>query len=171
MRLSKGIARLTATGVLLAAIGSSPIASAQSATGKIEVSAVVVSNCRLTISPLLFGEYDPLGVHQAQPLDAVTDLRLLCTRNAGATISLDNGVHAAGAGERRLQNAGDALDYRIFRDASRTQAWGEGSDALVLSSTTGGIEPERITVYGRIPAAQQVLSGAYTDVVTAKVDF
>ena len=32
----------------------------QQVSGNIEISAVVVANCRFTLSPLSFGSYDPL---------------------------------------------------------------------------------------------------------------
>jgi len=166
---------LKMTSCLLAACaiaGAWPTAAhAESATGKIEVSAFVTSNCRLTIAPLVFGEYDPLGVHQASSLDASTELRLFCSRDSRPTLSLDGGLNPQGPALRGLTNAGEFLGYQIFQDSSRTQPWGEGSDARTLSDFSGGFEPERITVYGRIPAGQQVLSGSYSDVVTAKVDF
>lgn len=146
-------------------------ARADSATGKIEVSAFVISNCQLTIAPLIFGEYDPLGAHQANWLDSSTEVRLLCSRDSRATLSLDGGLHAQGPDARRMLNAGEYLGYQIFQDASRTQPWGEGSDARTISQFSGSFEPESITLYGRIPAGQQVLSGSYSDVVTAKVDF
>jgi spore coat protein U-like protein len=170
MRLEKTMRSLLATCALGAAAVAMP-ALGQAATGKMEVSAVVLSNCRLTVAPLVFGDYDPLGIHQATHLDATTELRLLCSRDSRATLSLDAGLNPDGPGGRRMGNAGELLGYQVFRDSSRSLPWGEGSDAFVLSEVSSGVEPELLTVYGRIPAGQQVLSGSYTDVVTAKVDF
>lgn len=169
MRLSKRMSCLLAVCAIAAA--TTVPALGQAATGKMEVSAVVLSNCRLTVAPLIFGEYDPLGLHQVNHLEATTELRLVCSRDSRATLSLDGGLNPSGPGSRRLGNAGELLGYQVFRDPARTLPWGEGSDSLVLSEFNGGGEPELLTVYGRIPAGQQVLSGSYSDVVTAKVDF
>lgn len=169
MRLSKVLSCLLVACALSA--GFATDARAESASGKIEVTAVVLPNCRLSIAPLLFGEYDPLGANESAALEAATEVRLLCSRDSRATLSLDGGLSASGPGNRQMTNAGEPLRYQIFRDSSRTLPWGEGSDALTLSEFSGTFEPERITVYGRIPAGQQVLSGSYSDVVTAKVDF
>lgn len=169
MRLLKTSSCLLAACVIAA--GWPLAARAESATGRIEVSAFVVSNCHLTVAPLVFGEYDPLGTHQATFLDASTELRLVCSRDSRATLSLDGGRNATGPDARRLSNAGEFLVYQIFQDPTRTQPWGEGLNARTLSEFSGSREPERITIYGRIPAGQQVLSGAYSDSVTAKVDF
>lgn len=170
MRLLKPSSCLLAACVIAA--GWPLLSRAEAATGKIEVTAVVVSNCRLTVAPLVFGDYDPLGVHQANVLDASTEVRLVCSRDSRATLSLDGGLNAQGPDARRLSNQGSHLLYQIFQDPTRTQPWGEGVNARTLSQFDAGFaEPERITIYGRIPAGQQVLAGSYSDLVTAKVDF
>jgi spore coat protein U-like protein len=138
--------------------------------GAIDVSATVVPNCRIDLTPLRFGSYDPLGMHSNAYLDASTDILLTCTRNSRATVVMDEGRGSApGRDSRGLLFGNDRLDYQIFTNSERTEIWGRGSRAVHVSSQQSA--RQRLTVYGRIPAGQEVPSGTYFDVVTATVDF
>ena len=142
------------------------------ATVKMDVSALVTPNCRMTLTALSFGTYDPLGPNASQELDATATLSLTCTRNSIATVAMDQGQNPAGGGLSRRLAAGDQrLDYEIYRDAARTQAWSAGSSAVRYISTAGITSTNQLTVYGRIPPGQEVASGTYSDIVTATVDF
>lgn len=141
-------------------------------SGTMEVSAVVVPNCRFTLTPLNFGSYDPLGTHQATDLDATATVVLSCTRNSQATISMDQGRNpVAGTVLRGMVQRDQVLRYQIFRDSGRTEVWSTGGNALRFQADGDAGPRYEFTVYGRIPAAQEVASGMYTDVVTATVDF
>src|SRR6266849_3228671 len=86
------------------------------ATAKLDVTALVTSNCRMTITPLAFGTYDPLGANASQQLDATATLSLTCTRNSTATIAIDHGQYPAGGTlSRRLASGDQRLDYAIYR--------------------------------------------------------
>ena len=142
------------------------------ATVKMDVSALVTPNCRMTLTPLNFGEYDPLGANGSQELDATATVTLTCTLNSVATITIDGGQHPAGSNlSRQLASTDQRLSYEIFRDAARTQVWASGSNAVRYVSLTGISSASELTVYGRIPPGQEVASGSYNDVVTATVDF
>jgi spore coat protein U-like protein len=167
-RLSAHCIRLL---VVAAVAASASIASAQDRTtsAPMPVSAVVSPNCRVTLTPLSFGAYDPLGVNSGNSLDATTRMLLLCTRGSRATINLDRGKN--GAGDRRLSSGDARLAYEIFQDPSRTRVWGNGAEAYSLEVTANGLVPREVTVFGRIPPGQAVPSGIYSDVITATVDF
>lgn len=137
---------------------------------EVPVTATVVPNCRLTIDPLVFGSYDPLGVHMNAALDGSGQMTVVCTRETQATIVMDGGRNAGqDAAVRVLNSRGQALSYQLFRDSARTQVWGRGADALTFVSR--GLVAGQFTIYARIPAGQDVPAGTYTDVVTASVDF
>lgn len=138
-------------------------------TAKIAVSAVVPPNCRLTVEPLAFGSYDPLGENSARDLDATASMILTCTRDSQASVVMDSGRNGSGRA-RSLAGAGSQLTYEIYRDPARTQAWASGADALRVVSR-GLQSPSELVVYGRIPRGQEVPAGGYTDVITATVDF
>ena len=58
----------------------------------------------------------------------------------------------------------------MFRDAGRTQNWGNtvGTDTL---AGTGNGSSQTLTVYGRLPGSQTLNVGSYTDTVVATIDF
>jgi spore coat protein U-like protein len=142
---------------------------AGSNTSRLEVSAVVVADCRIVTSDLAFADYDPLLHHATQQLDAAAQMTMVCTRGAQAAIVIDGGRHSTGS-NRALTGGTQRVSYQLYRDEGRTQVWGsEGSGLQFVSN--GVARPEQVTVYGRIPPGQEVQSGVYTDVVTATVDF
>jgi spore coat protein U-like protein len=167
------IGRLRQTALLaLVLLSATSVLADGQATAKLDVSALVTPNCRMTLTPLSFGTYDPLGANASQELDATATLQLTCTRNSIATIAMDQGQNAANsAAARRLASGDQRLDYEIYRDANRTQAWSIGSNAVRYTSTAGINAVNQLTVYGRIPPGQEVAAGTYNDVVTATVDF
>ena len=167
--------RSVASAVFMLATACLAVAPAQaqsSASATVLVTARVVPNCRVDIQPMNFGVYDPLLSHAASPLHAQSELSLLCTRNVPASIELDAGSYGANTRARTLAQGGIRLGYGLFTDAARNRVWGIGSDAFVLNGTEReGQDPLRLTVYGAIPPAQEVLAGDYSDIVTARVNF
>lgn len=160
--------------VLIAAILSASIVSpAKAATSDIrmDVTATVVANCKLIVPPLSFGTYDPLAVHAEQPADASVTMSVICTRNTTASVSFDLGLHPSSGAERGMNGpSAEVLHYQIYRDAARSQIWMNGTEAMRLL-TNGVTSPNMLTVFGRIAPRQEVAPGAYTDVLTATVDF
>ena len=134
------------------------------------VSAEVVSNCVIATSNLAFGQYDPLAQNASQQLDGSAEVTMLCTRSTSAALSLDSGRNSVGA-SRTLSGTGQHVSYQLFRDAGRTQEWGGGLAAGMQFVSEGIHKAQQVTLYGRIPPGQEVVSGMYTDVVTATVDF
>lgn len=157
--------------IALFAVAASRVAASQ-VSGTMEVSAVVVPNCRFTLTAMNFGSYDPLGAHQATDLDATATVVLSCTRNSQATITMDQGRNpVAGTEMRGLAQREQVLRYQMFRDPARTEVWSSGANALRFQADGNSGSRYEFTVYGRIPGAQEVAAGMYTDVVTATVDF
>lgn len=140
-----------------------------SANVPFQVNAIVTADCRISVSDLSFGQYDPLARNSSRELDAAAGVSILCTRDARATIVIDAGRSPLG-GTRGLTSGAQVVSYQLYRDADRTQVWGSGADALQFVSA-GVQNPQRFVVYARIPPGQEVASGTYSDVVTATVDF
>jgi spore coat protein U-like protein len=153
----------------LAALVVSTTLHAASNTARLDVSADVAPNCRIAISNMAFGAYDPLLQHATQQLDAAAAVTMLCTRSSRASITIDIGRNRVGD-SRSLNGGSQHVVYHLYRDSDRTQAWGGAGDGLQFISE-GVYKPQQLTVYGRIPPGQEVASGVYTDVVTATVDF
>lgn len=156
----------TTIAVSLLALLMSGDAHAATDSARMQVTVRVVPNCRIAVTDLAFGAYDPLVEHSSQNLDGTAAVTVVCTRNERATILME-GSEAA----MRALRAGEySLSYGIFSDSARTQIWGTGANAVQVSfDDTSG--PRELTVYGRIPPGQVVPAGIYYDSVTATVDF
>lgn len=167
--MSKGA--IVALVIAAGSIAAAAVARADSVASRMDVTATVVVNCRLNVPPLAFGTYDPLAVNAVQPADASAVVSVTCTRNTSAALSFDFGLHAASAGDRAMKGPGpEPLQYQIYRDSARSQVWGSGGEAMQLLSK-GITQPQQFTVFGRIPPQQEIEPGAYSDALTAAVDF
>jgi spore coat protein U-like protein len=131
-----------------------------------QVEANVVPSCTLTANNLNFGNYS--GVQ----LDATTTLTATCASGAAYAIGLSEGVSAgATVSNRAMTGPGAALlHYGLFQDSARTLNWGDTVTRDTVASTGTGVA-QTFTVYGRIPASQTVVPGAYQDTITATLTF
>jgi spore coat protein U-like protein len=127
---------------------------------------------------MAFGNYDVIS---ATPTDSVAFVTALCTRNGGGrnvtvTVQLSQGSNGTSVSTRRMRNLGPAggfLNYNLFSDVARSAVWGftPGVDTVsqTLSIRNRGSRTATFTIYGRIPALQDVAVGSYTDTVTVTV--
>lgn len=149
---------------------SSPVFAA-SATANLNVSASVAAVCTITTSPVAFGAYDPVVANAATDLTASGAVNVACTKGAASTIDLGNGGNFLG-GTRRMGSGTDFLNYGLYKDAALTQVWGTGlTGGTTASYTSASRAVSAITVYGRVPQAQDVTVGAYSDVVLATINY
>lgn len=144
---------------------------ADSATATIAVSATVRRNCTIATAPLAFGSYDPVVAHATTPLDASATVTIACTMGTPAMIGLDGGSNAA-ATQRRLSNASSVyMNYEMFLDSGYATVWGNDVGNQLDAGTSPSKVPRDFTVYGRIPAGQDVPIGPFNDSVVATVNF
>lgn len=126
--------------------------------------------CSVSSTSVSFGSYN---VFANGPTDSTGTVTYRCNGNAAPVwISLSRGQSSTF--EARTMTKGvDELDYNLYRDAARTQVWGDGSGGtqvafdLVVPKNTD----VTLTIYGRIPAGQDVRAGTYTDTVSVVVNF
>lgn len=156
---------IATVGLMLVTLASAQNAVAASDSTQIKVSVQVVPNCRVLVTDLAFGTYDPLMQHSSQPLDGTAVVTVLCTKDLRATLLMGDD----GAPARAMRSDMGALSYSLYSDSSHTRIWGTGANAMTIIGT--GSTPQTMTVYGRVPSAQVVPAGWYTDSVTATVDF
>jgi spore coat protein U-like protein len=69
-----------------------------------------------------------------------------------------------------MNNGANTLTYNIYTSASRSIVWGDGhggssSQTAYKNSTT------TLSLFGQIPAGQDVATGTYTDNLDATVNF
>jgi spore coat protein U-like protein len=134
------------------------------------VSANILSECLVETFNLAFGTYDPVATHLGTPLDATGQVRVYCTKGTTGVVSLSDGTNFAGS-SRRMRGTADFLLYNIFKESAYASVWSSVNTNSSVSTSkliplAGGF-----TAFGRIPAAQNVGIGDYTDTVVATVNY
>jgi spore coat protein U-like protein len=137
-----------------------------SATTTFTVTANVPPVCTVNAANLVFGNYS------GNQLDGTTTVSSTCSSGAPYNIGLNPGVAAGATVTTRAMTgpAGALLSYSLFQNAARTTNWGNtvGTDTV---PTTGTGVAQTFTVYGRIPALQSPVLGAYQDTITVTLFF
>jgi spore coat protein U-like protein len=131
-------------------------------TANLNVTATVQASCTLEGGTLAFGTYNATA---GDATDSSAAIAYTCTEGTNITVSLNDGDHAEGAGNRAMAGPGGTLlGYGLYKEDSRTNPWGAGPvDGVTPPATSAG--QQTLTVYGRIPPGQQAAPGAYSDIV------
>ena len=117
--------------------------------------------------PVDFIDYDPLAAGNDD--DGVGTVTVRCTRGSGLRIDLGNGANFSGT--RRMTNGTDFLGYALYTDAGRATAWGSGAGSGLAIAPAANFAAQNYSVYGRIPAGQDVSVGVYNDTVVATINY
>ena len=134
------------------------------------------TTCTLAVGNVIFGSYD---VFSPGSLDTSAPVIVTCSREGGpqninVTIGIGPGANGGSTASRKMKMlGGDLLDYNLFRDASKTSVWGQvpGVDAFTQTLVIPNKSSTQlsVTIFGRIPAGQDVQKGVYTDNVVLTV--
>ena len=152
---------------LLTVLGTYPGLACSQET--FSVTAEVIDACNLTANDLDFGNYSSIS---GSNVDATSTLDVTCTNGTAYTLALDDGMTTGGTFTTRLMTDGsNTLEYNLYTSTARTTVWGDASGATETVGDTGDGTQQSLTVYGRIPASQNVPVGSYSDSVTATVSF
>lgn len=131
--------------------------------------ASVDPNCQITtVNNLQFSAQSGL-IDSAS--DTSTTIGILCTGRTAWNVGLDNGNHVGTSNRRMRQSTADVfVDYDLYRDAARSQVWGNtiGSNTSA-GSGTGNVQS--LTIYGRVLAPQSVPAGSYSDTITITLTY
>lgn len=152
-------------------------------TGAAAATAAQAQTCAATATPLAFGGYvspgGPRVDSQASITVTCTPAYLLLACKQSYTITLSHGSTGS-PGNRQMAAGSGRLGYDLFRDASRTSAWGDGGaggpgvGGSITTSLLGLLclpGANNHIVHARIPAGQSVPAGAYTDQVLVTVTY
>ena len=133
--------------------------------------------CTTSATGFVFGVYQPLT---GAPSLSTGTVSVNCNPGLVSllisyTISLGPGT-AGSFSPRKLSGPGGQLGYQFYKDALRTQVWGDGTGGT--STVTDGyllgvILPvvRTYTVYGSIPGGSKVGIGAYSDTVLIVLNY
>lgn len=164
------VSALACAGAFAAMVMGLPQAPAYAATAAapLAVSATVLATCVIVPTSLVFGTYAGVA------LSGTATVGVTCTSTTPYTVGLGAGnglTPTATVTTRHMTGAGVNLNYQLDQDALHAVNWGNtaGTDTPASANATGLVVT--LTVYGLIPAGQYVAPGAYTDSVTATVNF
>jgi spore coat protein U-like protein len=169
MKFSKLLFVLTTIGVLVAS--SDSLVMAGNATANLSVTATVGANCTISTTAVAFPAYDPIVANASVNDDGTGSVIITCTKGTAATIGLGLGANASGSQMRMKDATTDYLNYALYQDSGRATVWGNSGAGLLSPVAAPDKNPRTFTVYGRIPSAQDVPAGSYTDTVVATVNF
>jgi spore coat protein U-like protein len=164
MRRNRALAAC-ATALAIATASTQP-AIAATATANLTVTATVLASCTVSNATLAFGNYDPTGGN----VDQSASLQVACTKGTPATVGLNTGANASGS-TRRMGNGTDFLVYELYKEAGRTNVWGNAGSDLISLAAAASNAAQTLTVYGRVSGLQDVSVGSYTDTVVVTVTF
>jgi spore coat protein U-like protein len=126
--------------------------------------ALTWAECSLNVIGLTFGNYDPFN---ASDTDITGSVSVTCDTDTSVQLSLSAGFGPFTA--RQMKNGSSVLFYNLFTDPSHLSIWGDGSPGTSLVSFSGTSGSQ--TVYGRVPAGQNVSVGTYGDTITVTLTF
>lgn len=126
--------------------------------------------CTVSTAGVAFGAYNPQA---AAPRDGVGTITVDCDKNErDVEVTVSRGSSGSYA-QRRMTSGSAALAYNLYTSAARTQVLGNGSGGTgtFFFDRIRRRDVEQVTVYGRIPARQNVRAGTYTDTLIVTVSY
>ena len=129
--------------------------------------------CKVTVGPINFGLYMP---QTPVPVDVIGQFEVRCQAQPGPfSVIIGPGISGNQLVRTLTSGGANQLNYNLYRDAARTQIWGDGTPPTFVVS---GVRPDRgrptfynYPVYGRIFAGQTPNPGIYTDNLVVTVLF
>ena len=115
------------------------------------------ANCTASSSGVVFGSYD---VFETTSNDSVGTITVNCSIETPYTLKLSEGYGSFN--ERRLINGDNYLIYNLYTDTARNLIWGDE----ISGKTTA-----EYSIYGRIPARQNVSVGSYNDTIIITLEY
>ncbi len=141
--------------------------------GSLALSTICYSfNCKITTTPINFGSYD---VFSSYVKDSTGTLTVSCSNPEQKSMMVTILISSGSSGKfnpRQMQSSGgtDRLNYYLFTDPSMTAIWGDGTGgSSTVTSVVARTSSFTSTIFGRIPAGQNVTTGNYSDTLTATV--
>lgn len=146
-------------------------AFAATGTTTFQVTATVVDGCVIAATNHDFGIYTPSSL--ADNINGVNTITATCTLATLYNIGLDAGIGlGATVTSRKMTRVGgtETLGYSLYQTADRLVVLGNTLGVDVISGVGTGLAVSH-TVFGKIPAGQNVPGGNYVDTVTATINF
>lgn len=144
---------------------------------KAQAACLSLCTCTTSATSVIFGTYNPLSGSTVSSNGTVTvqcSLIGIIGLLVGYSIQLSNGTSGSNL-PRRMTGGAYSLAYNLFTDGSYGTVWGDntGGTADVSDGYLLDLIPQtrNYTIYGRIPANQNVPPGPYVDTIIVTVNF
>jgi spore coat protein U-like protein len=127
-------------------------------------------SCTITTLSVNFGNYN---VFTTTPDDSTGRVTYRCNSTAfNITVALTQGASST-FNPRLMYKGVEVLGYNLYRNSARTTIWGDGTGGTAVYSRADPPNNSNVnvTIYGRIPAGQDVSAGTFSDTVTAVINF
>jgi spore coat protein U-like protein len=127
--------------------------------------------CSVTpLGGINFGNYDVFSI---TPADSTGTIQILCDVTAPhVVISIGPSQYSGVFNPRQMKHSSSSylLSYNLYTDAGRTVIWGDGTGGTsTVTQKAMKNTPLNMTIYGRIPAGQDVYVGSYGETVTVTI--
>jgi spore coat protein U-like protein len=126
--------------------------------------------CTVSATAVSFGTYNVYTTTATTSTGTITYHCGMSDHNIRVDISTgSSGTYTA----RTLKRSTEALSYNLYIDSAFASVWGDGSGTTseyTKSNPANNIDVP-LTVYGRVPAQQDVTVGSYSDTVVATINF
>lgn len=137
----------------------------------------LLDSCTVTTTGMAFGAYDPLA---AGALNGAGKISVSCKVTIVAllvqyTVKLSTGSSGSYA-TRTMKNGSVPLTYNVYRNAGRTQIWGDGTASTVFYDSglillAVGSNNADIDIWGKVDPGQDQNAGNYSDSITVTISF
>jgi spore coat protein U-like protein len=127
-------------------------------------------SCTISTLSVNFGNYN---VFNGTALDSTGRVTYRCNSTAAnITVSLTKGASST-YNPRLMSKGAEVLGYNLYRNSARTTIWGDGTSgtAVYTRADPPNNSNVNVTIYGRIPAGQDVSAGTFSDTVVAVINF
>jgi len=138
--------------------------------GSLYASDAQAQACTISATSVNFGTYN---VFNGSDVDSTGTVTYRCNGSAhNITVALTQGASAT-FNPRQMQKGAEALTYNLFRDASHSTIWGDGTSGTSVYQLANPPNNTNVnlTVYGSVSAGQDVSAGTFSDTVTAVINF
>ena len=132
--------------------------------------------CSVASTGLSFGQYSTFSATDNTAAGTIT---VSCTSTTTASVAYTVELGTGNSGSysaRSLTSGTSALTYQLYTNSAESVIWGDGttdgtSDVSGSASLSGSTVSQSYTVYGKLPANQNVTVGSYSDVIQIIVTY
>jgi spore coat protein U-like protein len=133
--------------------------------------------CTATATTVAFGTYNPMSATAATSTGSIS-VRCTATgspETVSLVVSLSTGLSGTYT-PRRMFSGANPMDYNLFFSTAYTQIWGDGTAGTFRGTASitprpGNPATATGTIYGRVPALQNVAAGSYLDSIVMTVTY